>query len=83
MPIIKREPVNAYLLFEDPQPIKGYYIDKDSIRRYEHPVTGIEYLEYTEIAIDEPRKYKVWPRGKRVREESIKKIKGEVQFSFC
>ena len=83
MPIIKREPVNAYLLFEDPQPIKGYYIDKDSIRRYEHPVTGIEYLEYTEIAIDEPRKYKVWPRGKRVREEAIKKIKGEVQFSFC
>lgn len=66
-PVVKREEISIVELFEDPEPIKGYYIPKDSIRRYEHPVTGIEHLEYIMIAIDEPRKYKVWPRGKAVR----------------
>ena len=66
-PVVKREEISISDLFEDPEPIKGYYIPKDSIRRYEHPVTGIEHLEYIMIALDEPRKYKAWPRGKEVR----------------
>lgn len=65
-PVVKREEISVSDLFEDPEPIKGYYIPKDSIRRYEHPVTGIEHLEYIMIALDEPRKYKAWPRGKTV-----------------
>lgn len=81
-PVIKREPVSTAMLFDDPKPIKGYYIDTDSIRRYEHPVTGLEYLEYTEIALDAPRKYKVWPKGKKVKPESIIRIKGEEQLSI-
>ena len=66
-PVVKREEINISDIFEDPEPIKGYYIPKDSIRRYEHPVTGIEHLEYRMIALDEPRKYKQWPRGKKVK----------------
>lgn len=65
-PVIKREIVNAAALSEDPKPIPGYYVPKDLVRRYEHPITGIEHLEYYMIAIDEPRKYKVWPRGTAV-----------------
>lgn len=74
-PIVKRESVSIAALFDDPKAIKGYYIAKDSIRRYTHPVTGLDYLEYTEIALDKPRRYKVWPRGKKVRAEGLIKIR--------
>ena len=50
-------------LEEDPTPISGYYIPKDCERRFEHPVTGLEHLEYIEVALEAPRKYKVWPKG--------------------
>ena len=62
-PVMKREIVSATELSEDPKPIPGYCIQKDTVRRFEHPVTGIEHLEYYMAAIDEPRRYKVWPRG--------------------
>lgn len=65
-PVIKREAVDAQELLDDPMPIPGYYIPKDSVRRYEHPVTGIEHLEYFMVALAQPRKYRVWPRGTAV-----------------
>ena len=65
-PIIKREIVSATELSEDPKPIPGYYIPQDMIRRYEHPITGVEHLEYYMVADGKPRKYKVWPRGQAV-----------------
>lgn len=80
-PVVKREEISISDLLEgeDPEPIKGYYIPKDSIRRFEHPVTGIEHLEYRMLAIDEPRKYKQWPRGKRVKPREYFKAAGEYQ----
>lgn len=66
-PTIYREIVDISNLYEEPVPIKGYYIDKDSIRRYEHPVTGIEHLEYMEVALNKPRKR--WGRGEIVKPE--------------
>lgn len=65
-PKVKRQEVSEKLLWEDPKPIDGYYIPKDSVRRYEHPVTGLEYLEYRMVALGRPRRYKVWPKGKTV-----------------
>lgn len=65
-PVAKREEVSVSELTEDPQPIKGYYIPEDCNRRFEHPVTGLEHLEYIMVAVDEPRKYKVWPKGQRI-----------------
>ena len=67
-PVVKKLEINTSDLFEDPEPIKGYFIPKDSIRRYEHPVTGIEHLEYRMLAIDKPRPFKKWPRGKITKE---------------
>lgn len=63
-PVIKREVVSESMLSEDPKPLKGYYIPE--VRRYEHPVTGLEHIEYFMVALDEPRRYKVWPRGEAV-----------------
>ena len=74
VPVTKREETTLAELESDPEPIPGYYIDKESIRRYEHPVTGLPCLEYTMIAIKEPRKYKVWPRGKRAPKRERFKI---------
>lgn len=62
-PVIKREEIERPDLDEDPQPLPGYYIPKDTIRRYEHPVTGQTHMEYYMVAVDEPRRYKKWPRG--------------------
>ena len=66
-PEVKREVVDIAELFDDPEPIKGYYIPQDYCRRFEHPVTGLEHLEYIMVALDEPRSYKTWPRGKKVK----------------
>lgn len=60
-PVLKREEVSESMLSEDPRPLKGYVIDE--VRRFTHPVTGLEHLEYFMVATDTPRKYKVWPRG--------------------
>lgn len=73
-PVVKSEYVNIEQLFADPQPIKGYYISEENIRRYEHPVTHLEHLEYIMLALNEPRKYKVWPRGKVVSDKEYFKI---------
>lgn len=37
-------------LFEDPVAEEGCYLVGDSVRRFEHPVTGLEHLEYIMIA---------------------------------
>lgn len=63
-PAIRRAEVSVRELEDDPKPLKGFYIPAERIRRYTHPVTGIEYLEYLMIAIDEPRKVRL--RGRRI-----------------
>ena len=40
-------------LWDDPAPEEGCYIIGDSVRRFEHPVTGLEHLEYIMIAEEE------------------------------
>lgn len=66
-PVIKRQEATLReLMDEDPKPIDGYYIDRESFRRFRHPVTGLDHLEYYMIASADPRRYKVWPRGTAV-----------------
>lgn len=74
MPQTKRDETSLKEMMEDPTPISGYYIPKDRVRRYEHPVTGIDHLEYIEVALEKPRNYKVWPRGKVVTPREYYKI---------
>lgn len=66
-PEVRYEYVSSKDIEDDPEPIKDYYIDQDSIRRGWHEVTGYPYLEYTMLPLieDEPR-IKKWRRGKKV-----------------
>lgn len=76
-PVVKRSEVDVSKLFDEPTPIDGYYIPKDYARRYEHEITGLEHLEYIMVALDKPRSYKVWPRGKVVKYKEYFKVNYE------
>lgn len=54
---------------EDIKPHKGYYIDKDSIRIYEHPITGAPCIEYIEVSLDSNPRIKHYSRGRKVKPE--------------
>lgn len=66
MPVAKQEEISLSDMSDDPKPIRGYYVPKDRVRTFEHPVTGLTHRAWIELPLAEPRKYKVWPRGKRV-----------------
>lgn len=74
-PAFRKAEVSAKKLEQDPVPLKGYYIPEDRIRRYTHPVTGLEYIEYLMVALDEPRKVRL--RGKTVSGKEYYKVDEE------
>ena len=83
MPVVKREEISMPDMDEDPRPIKGYYVPKDRVRMWEHPVTGLTHRTWIELPLASPRKYKVWPRGRRVKlEERYKPDYKEHQETF-
>lgn len=67
-PVPQREYVSVKQLFDDPEPRKDYYLVKDSVRRFEHPITGLEHLEYIMIAETEVPRIKKYYKGKPARE---------------
>ena len=66
-PEVKRDFVGFVELADDPKPVRGYYIDEDSVRRGVHEVTGYPYLEYDMISLSEEPRLKRWPRGRRIK----------------
>lgn len=57
----------------DPEDLKahdGYFIDKDSIRVYDHPITGVPCIEYIEISLTDNPKIK-YARGRKAKPEKI------------
>ena len=67
-PASKVEEVSAARLVADPRPIKGYYIDRDSVYRGENPFSGMPYLEYVMISDNaETPRLTHWRRGKTVK----------------
>lgn len=73
-PVVTRIEVDLSELFEDPQPEEGYYIDFE--RRYEHPITGIEHLEYMMVTDGQPRNLS-WLAGKTISGREYFKINYE------
>lgn len=74
IPVPQIEEVSEKQLFGEPVARKGYYIDQDSVRRYEHPITGLEHLEYIMVSLDEEPRIKKYYKGKKkTREESYSK----------
>lgn len=68
-PEIKKELVSERLLQADPEPLKGYYIDQDTINRYEHVILGVECMEYIQVSLDEEPRLTKWRRGKKTKFE--------------
>lgn len=69
IPVVKVEEVSPMMLLRDPKPFKGYYIESDSIKRYEHPITGLMHLEYVMIAEDVEPRLKYWSKGNKKKRE--------------
>lgn len=65
-PIRKVEVVKAKEA-EEPKPVKGYHVLKDSIYQGVNPITGIRYMEYMLLSNTTEPRLKVWRRGKRER----------------
>lgn len=81
-PIVKREIVQAKALYEKPAALKGYEIDEDSVRRYEHPFTGIEHLEYMQISTDPVPRLKTWRKGDIVERRETYRRATEIQINM-
>jgi len=86
-PEVRKEYVSFKHLSEDPQPLKGYYIDQDTIRKGTHEVTNYPYLEYTMISLTEEPRIKKWKRGKKIKSKEnynylLRGIGREEQINF-
>lgn len=69
-PVVKREWVSVSQLFQnldDIKPVKGYAIDKESMRKYTNPVTGLEHIEYQMVSTEPVPRLSVWRWGKKVK----------------
>lgn len=81
-PVVKRELVEARRLFEDPRPLKGYALCTDSIRRYEHPYTGMIHLEYQMVSTDPVPRLTTWRKGKIVNRQETYMRASEIQIDI-
>ncbi|MDO4393574.1 MAG: hypothetical protein Q4C80_04095 [Bacillota bacterium] len=66
----------------DIKPLKGYYVDKDSIRIYEHAILEADCREYILVSLDEEPRLKGWNKGKKIKLEGQHKIHEEEQIAF-
>lgn len=81
-PIVKREVVQAKTLYEQPKAFKGYEIDQDTVRRYEHPFTGIEHLEYMMLSSDPVPRIKCWRKGTVIERQETFRRASEIQIDM-
>ena len=77
-PVVKREWVSISQLFQnldDIKPLKGYEIDRDTLRKYTNPVTKLEHLEYQMVSNEAVPRLNVWRKGKKInRNETYRKM---------
>lgn len=75
--------VNVKVLHEDPVAEEGYFIDADSIKKYNHPVTDLPHMEYIQVLKPGEQKHKKKKRGgKKPRREHFKPNYFEEQLSL-
>ncbi|MEG1036598.1 MAG: hypothetical protein RSB99_03445 [Bacilli bacterium] len=79
IPEVKVEYVEEKMLFEDPKPWKGYFIDTDTLRRYEHPITKLEHLEYTMVSLKESPRVKRYYKGKKKAKENFNRYINSIE----
>ena len=81
-PIAKREVVAPSTIYDNPKAIKGYEIDPDTVRRYEHPYTGIEHLEYMQCSTDPVPRLKTWRKGTPIERQETYRRASEIQIDM-
>lgn len=81
MPEVKREKVSGRELDGYIKPPKGYYIDQDTVRKYEHAILNVECMEYIMVSTDKEPRLKRWPKGKAVSpRESYKDYERQISM---
>lgn len=81
-PVVKREIVSPNTLYEKPKALKGYQIDEDTVRKYEHPFTGIEHLEYMMVSTDPVPRIRTWRKGLMVDKSETYRRASEIQIDM-
>lgn len=66
-PVTKKEEVSYKVFAEDPKPMKGYYIDQDSIYKGEDVLTGLPYVEFVQVSLTEDPRIKKYKRGRKTK----------------
>lgn len=81
MPEVKRERVSGREMREAVKALKGYYVDEDTVRKYEHAILKVDCMEYIMVSMDEEPRLKRWPKGKAVSpRESYKDYEQQLSF---
>ena len=52
IPVVRKTVIKAGWWRKEPKPVKGYYIEPDSVRAGTHELTGCEYLFYSMLRLD-------------------------------
>jgi len=82
-PEARTEKIAGSEIDPEPTPVDGYYIDCDSIQRYEHATTGVECRSCIMVNHDPKNKITRWPTGERIHLRSRNyKIPTEQQLVF-
>lgn len=81
MPEVKREKIAGREVYHDIKPPKGYCVDEDTVRRYEHAILKVECMEYILVNVDENARLDRWRKGKAVSiRESYRDYERQLSF---
>ena len=67
MPDVKREKVSGREATKELKALKGYSIDQDTVKRYEHAILEVDCVEYIMVSLDDEPRIKRWPKGRSVK----------------
>lgn len=81
MPEVKREKIAGREVYQEIKTPKGYYVDRDTVRKYEHAILRVECMEYIMINTEEEYRLKRWRKGRAVSiRESYKDYEKQLTF---
>lgn len=67
MPEVKREKVSGREVKDEIKALKGYCVDQDTVKRYEHAILGVDCVEYIMVSLEEEPRLKRWMKGRSVK----------------
>lgn len=74
-PEVRREEIRVSDIYQDPKPLKGYYIDEKTVRRYNDMFTGMPCVEYYMVSMEKKPRVKKWYKGTKIlREQNYNRL---------